>query len=43
MGKKPQKIIQAIARRLPPPADQEWMLETTVTVKIILKNRIWSE
>ena len=34
----PQKIKQAIARKLPPTADQEWILETTVAVKIILKN-----
>ena len=34
----PYKIIQAIARKLPPTADQEWTLETTVAVKIILKN-----
>ena len=34
----PQKIKQAIARKLPPSADQEWILETTVAVKIILKN-----
>ena len=34
----PQKIKQAIARKLPPTADQEWILETRVAVKIILKN-----
>ena len=34
----PQKIKQAIARKLPPTADQEWILETGVAVKIILKN-----
>ena len=34
----PQKIKQVIARKLPPTADQEWILETRVAVKIILKN-----
>ena len=34
----PQKIKQAITRKLPPTADQEWILETRVAVKIILKN-----
>ena len=34
----PQKIKQAIARKLSPTADQEWILETRVAVKIILKN-----